>query len=67
MKKLDLTFPCILDSSPDAAQTANGKYACNAVPTTYLIDREGKIRSAWVGFSEDDENAKAALKKLGLE
>ena len=37
------------------------------MPTTYLIDREGKILSAWVGFSEDDENAKAALKKLGLE
>lgn len=67
MKKLDLTFPCILDSSPAAAKIANDKYACNAVPTTYLIDREGKVLSAWVGFSEEDEHAKTALKKLGFE
>ncbi len=67
MKKLELTFPCILDSSPEALQIAHQKYASNAVPTTYLIDREGKVLSAWLGFSEDDENAKTALKKLGLE
>lgn len=66
MRKLELTFPCILDSSSEA-QIAQTKYRSNAVPTTYLIDREGQVASAWVGFAEDDERTKAALRKIGLE
>jgi len=67
LRKLELTFPCILDASADAQQTAMAKYRSNAVPTTYVIDREGKVLMAWVGFSEKDEHTQAALKKLGLE
>ncbi len=42
-------------------------YRISAAPTTYIIDRDGKIVAAWTGFSEDDETIPATLKKLGLE
>ena len=67
MRKLELAFPCIVDSSSAAQQTAMQQYCSSAVPTTYVIDREGKVLMAWVGFSEKDENTQAALKKLGFE
>ncbi len=66
MKKLGLTFPCILDPSMKGIDVMRA-YRLNAAPTTYLIDREGKITDAWTGFSPDDERAAAALKKLKLE
>ncbi len=42
-------------------------YHISAAPTTYIVDREGKIVAAWVGFDPKDENIPATLKKLGLE
>ena len=66
MQKHGLTFPCIIDSSTQAQQVMRD-YKVTAWPTTYVIDRAGKIVSAWVGFAEDDEHIPAALKKLGLE
>jgi len=66
LKKHVLTFPCIVDSSTKA-QKLMQEYCVSGVPTTYIIDKEGKIMMAWMGFSENDENIKGALKKLGLE
>ncbi len=66
IEKHGLTFPCIIDSTTKA-QTLMRDYHISAAPTTYLIDREGKVAAAWIGFSEDDENIKAALNKCGLE
>lgn len=66
IRKLNLTFPCILDSSTAATGVQSGKYRANAVPTTYVIDRAGKIAAAWVGFDPDDPRAKEALAKLGF-
>ena len=66
LKKHALTFPCVVDSSPQAQELMEA-YCVGAVPTTYLIDKDGKIMLAWVGFSENDENIKGALKKLGME
>ena len=66
LKKHALTFPCIVDSST-TAQKLMQEYCVSGVPTTYIIDKEGKIMMAWMGFSENDENIKGALKKLGLE
>ncbi len=66
LKKHALTFPCIVDSSTKA-QKLMQEYCVSAVPTTYIIDKDGKIMLAWLGFSEDDENITGALKKLGME
>jgi peroxiredoxin len=66
LKKHALTFPCIVDSSTKA-QKLMQTYCVSAWPTTYVIDKEGKILAAWIGFAEDDENTRGALKKMGLE
>jgi peroxiredoxin len=66
LKKNALTFPCIVDSSAKAQKLMEA-YCVAGVPTTYVIDKEGKIMAAWMGFSESDEKVKGALKKLGME
>ena len=38
------------------------------IPTTYVIDKEGNVADAIVGFEgDDDKRIEAALKKLGIE
>jgi peroxiredoxin len=66
LKKHGLTFPCFVDTSTKAQKLMEG-YGVSAWPTNYIIDKEGKIVTAWMGFSEDHEDTKAALQKLGLE
>jgi len=67
LHKDSLTFSTILDSSPSATSTAMQTYHANAVPTTYVIDREGKIAAAWVGYQKDDARVTEVLKKLGIQ
>ncbi len=67
IKKEKLTFPNVLNSSLHASQVALDKFRSNAVPTTYVIDRDGKILHAWVGFSPNDPDTHKALKLLKLE
>jgi peroxiredoxin len=67
LQKQGLTFPCVLDSSDAAIATTYQAYRATAVPMTYLIDREGKIAAAWLGFDEKDQRLPALLKKLGIE
>ena len=38
----------------------------NGIPTTYIIDREGNVADAIVGYEENDHRIEAALKKLGI-
>ncbi len=64
------TFPNVIDSS-DAAhkvcfQQYQGKWG-SAVPMSYIIDRDGKVVSAWYGGKESHPKALAALEKLGGE
>ena len=67
MRKHSLTFPSVLDSSPSATLTAMQKYHANAVPITYVIDRDGKVTAAWVGYEKNDPRVPTALKQLGFE
>jgi thiol-disulfide isomerase/thioredoxin len=57
MKDFGLSFPVALDSRGDVAT----KYGIRGIPTTYIIDRDGRIIAAAVGgrdwFSEDMINA----------
>jgi peroxiredoxin/outer membrane lipoprotein-sorting protein len=66
LREHSLTVPSILDSSMAAVMTTT-RYRANAVPTTYIIDRDGKIADAWVGYEKDDPRVAAGLKKLAIE
>ncbi|MBL4711063.1 MAG: TlpA family protein disulfide reductase [Gammaproteobacteria bacterium] len=43
--EVDLTFDILFDSTSDVAR----KYAVRGLPTTYLIDKQGKIRYRAIG------------------
>lgn len=44
-----ISYPVMLDAT-DVGRSA---YLVTALPTTYLIDRNGIIRERWVGFDGD--------------
>ena len=67
LKKNSLTFPSVLDSSPAAQETAVGNYRTSAVPTTYVIDREGKIADAWIGYDPESDRVPKLLEKFGIK
>jgi peroxiredoxin len=59
--RFDLTFPILRDPSGDI-QTA---YAIGGLPTTFVIDRDGRIRQREVGAREwADSSVVAALRRL---
>ena len=68
LKENQVTFPIALDTS-EAAIRAMMQYetlGMSAVPMTYVIDREGKVVTAWYGFDKDEADIRKALKQLGL-
>ncbi len=42
-------------------------YPLAAWPTSYIIDRDGKVVEAWIGYDEGEPQAIAALQKTGGE
>jgi peroxiredoxin len=66
LKENTATFPSIVDCS-DTAKAAGRDYRISAVPTTYLIDREGKIVAGWLDYTEENDPTLDLLKKLGIE
>jgi peroxiredoxin len=46
---------------------AGSKFSVSSIPTTYVIDKEGKIAAAIVGYSDNDKRVEEALKKLGVK
>jgi len=46
VKSIDIPYPIII--TPDEVAR---KYAITGLPTTFLIDREGKVREKMVGFN----------------
>jgi peroxiredoxin len=53
LKRYNVTYPVVIDSGGDVARA----YAVNGMPSGYLIDQTGLIRSVHVGFSKGDEGA----------
>lgn len=62
-----VTFPNILDSSDAADKIASESYKCSSMPLNYIIDKEGKIVDAWLGYEKGHKRAKASIEKLGLK
>ncbi len=50
-----------------AASIAAKQFKVSGIPTTYIIDRDGKVAEAIVGFEEGDKRVEVALKKLGVK
>jgi peroxiredoxin len=61
------TFPNIIDDSDVAQRVSQYDYPMGAWPTSYIIDREGKIADGWCGYEEGHRRAKAALEKMGIQ
>ena len=60
-REYNLSFPIPLDEKGDVA----GKYAAGAIPTTYIIDKEGKAVGKAVGPRKwDGDHAKDLIDKL---
>lgn len=51
-----------------AESIASKLFKVSGIPTTYIIDKEGKVVEALVGFGgDDDKRIEEALKKLGIK
>ncbi len=63
-KKLGISFPVLLDT----AKTASRAYQLQAMPTTVLVDRDGKVRHVHLGYRPGyeqtyDEQLRALVKE----
>lgn len=62
------TFPLVFDTA--ARDTANSiakkLYSVSGIPTTYIIDKDGKIAASFVGSKAIPEGVEPALAKLGI-
>jgi thiol-disulfide isomerase/thioredoxin len=62
------TFQFAFDPAGRAAgNIAQGLYKVSGIPTTYVIDRDGKVIDAIVGYREDDDRLEKALAKAGVK
>jgi thiol-disulfide isomerase/thioredoxin len=60
-RKYDLTFPILLDKTGDIS----AKYAANAIPTTYIINKAGKAVGKAIGPRKwNGDHAKAIIEEL---
>ncbi len=51
----------------DKKSIAGNLFQVSSIPTTYIIDKEGNVADAIVGYEEGDKRVEAALKKLGVD
>ncbi|UCB50610.1 MAG: TlpA family protein disulfide reductase [Deltaproteobacteria bacterium] len=60
-REYNLSFPILLDKKGEVSQ----KYAANALPTTYVIDKEGKAVGKAIGPRKwDGDHAKDLINEL---
>lgn len=61
LKDITVTFPILYDTSKKVSQD----YGVSAMPTTVIVDRNGKVRYIHYGYKSGDEKKyKKAIKKL---
>ena len=67
--KEQYTFEFAFDpaANDNAKSIASLLYKVSGIPTTYIIDKEGKIVDAIVGYSPGDTQLEAALKKINID
>ncbi len=67
LRQHSVTFPNIVDDSEEAIKAGFIAYGARAAPVNYIIDREGKIAAAWIGYDENSPHGVEVLAKLGLK
>jgi peroxiredoxin/outer membrane lipoprotein-sorting protein len=67
MSHYGVTYPMVLDDSPEAVNICDGDYAGGPLPMNYIIDRQGKVMDAWFGYQKGSHQEDAALLKAGGE
>lgn len=61
------TFPLVFDPAGRKPENvAKGLYNVSGIPTTYIIDKEGKVAASFVGSRDIPAGVEPALKKLGI-
>ncbi len=62
------TFQFAFDpaANDNSKSIASSMFNVSGIPTTYVIDKEGKVADAIVGYDKDDKRLEEALKKLGV-
>ena len=55
-----------IDTQPQGKDVANAQYKVTGIPTQYVIDREGKVAAALVGYEPNDGRLEETLTKLGV-
>ncbi len=61
------TFPTAYDPAGRAPSSIAGSlYHVSGIPTQYVIDKDGNVAAANVGYDESDHRLEAALTKLGV-
>ncbi|MBB6053991.1 TlpA family protein disulfide reductase [Armatimonas rosea] len=66
--KAKFSFPLVFDpaAKDNASSIASKLYNVSGIPTTYIIDKDGKIAASFVGSKDIPEGVEPALKKLGV-
>jgi len=61
------SFPLVFDPAGRAPENVAKKlYSVSGIPTTYIIDKDGKVAASFVGSKAIPEGVEPALKKLGI-
>ena len=61
-------FPTAYDPAGRAPSSIAGSlYNVSGIPTQYVIDKDGNVAAANVGYDENDHRLEAALTKLGVD
>jgi len=59
LRKNGYTFPVLLDTTGEVA--GNSVYSANAIPTNYIIDKNGKIRGRKIGIDGPEWTSKVRV------
>ncbi len=67
LKKKEVTFQNVLDTSDGARNVAYRGYRSSGVPLNYIIDRQGRVAAAWYGYRKNDSRGQKLLAELGVK
>jgi peroxiredoxin len=66
-KKSTYHFKFAFDPGARSGKSISGdKFGVNGIPTTYVIDKDGKVAAAIVGYDDNDTRLEEALTKIGI-
>ena len=64
--KYTFTFAFDPAGKDNSKSIASSMFKVSGIPTTYIIDKDGKVADAIVGYQDGDTRVEEALKKLGV-